>query len=103
MLCFRKFNNQFKKDLLLKKMMVKEELKRQQNNNNDNAVQVLYNENENEGRNFLDGYYLYYVKGLEECQKHTEGMYLKYIFFLGSIFYLLLFYFLIGMKNDEIS
>src|SRR3954466_9468199 len=39
MLCFRKFNNQFKKDLLLKKMMVKE-LNRQQNNNNNIVTQA---------------------------------------------------------------
>ncbi|RIA96548.1 hypothetical protein C1645_815222 [Glomus cerebriforme] len=79
MLCFRKFNNRFKNDLL-KKIVVEEKL----NNNNNkhevkNVAQVLYNKDKNVEevkipRNFLDGYYLYYVKGLEVCQKHTEGM-----------------------------
>ncbi|CAG8523116.1 3007_t:CDS:2, partial [Diversispora eburnea] len=25
-------------------------------------------------KNFLDGYFIYYIKGLERCEKHTEDM-----------------------------
>ncbi|CAB4408260.1 unnamed protein product [Rhizophagus irregularis] len=80
MLCFRKFNNQFKNDLLKKRIVVKEELNDHHNKQEvKNVAQVLYIKDENGEerkvpRNFLDGYYLYYIKGLEICQKHTEGM-----------------------------
>jgi hypothetical protein len=79
MLCFRRFNNQFKNDPS-KKITVKEELKDHYNKHEvKNVAQVLYSKGGNGEerkvpRNFLDGYYLYYVKGLELCQKHTEGM-----------------------------
>jgi len=62
--------------IIKKKIVDKEELK---NHHKENITQVLYSKVENGEerkvpRNFLDGYYLYYIKGLEVCQKHTEGM-----------------------------
>ena len=90
MLCFRKFNNRFKHDLI-KKMVSKEGSKQQQQRHYkdkhevENVAQVLYNkdekgeedDNDNKSGNFLDGYYLYYFKGLEVCKKHTEGKHIK--------------------------
>ncbi|CAG8495629.1 15530_t:CDS:2 [Acaulospora colombiana] len=46
-----------------------------------NVAQVLYGKDIEQEvvekfkgpRNFLDGYYIYYLNGLEECQKHTEA------------------------------
>ncbi|CAG8471227.1 3292_t:CDS:2 [Funneliformis mosseae] len=81
MLCFRRINAHLKNDLLKKQVVVKEELNHKKHQI-ENVAQVLYNKTENEGdktelkvpRNFMDGYYLYYIKGLELCQKHTEGM-----------------------------
>ncbi|CAI2166901.1 14702_t:CDS:2 [Funneliformis geosporum] len=82
MLCFRRINAHLKNDLLKKQLVVKEELKHHNKHQAENVAQVLYNKTENGGdktefkvpRNFMDGYYLYYIKGLELCQKHTEGM-----------------------------
>ncbi|CAG8582417.1 13587_t:CDS:2 [Dentiscutata heterogama] len=83
MVCFRKINNNMKEEFFKKKLVVHKEQDRI--NKTENVAQVLYGkegDDEQEGvkysqagpRNFLDGYFIYYIKGLEGCQKHTENM-----------------------------
>ena len=95
MLCFRRINALLKNNLLKKQLIVKEELKHNNKHQVENVAQVLYGKAENrEGskaelkvpRNLMDGYYLYYIKGLEICQKHTEGNSIYYNL-LSSIIY----------------
>ncbi|CAG8525494.1 10082_t:CDS:2 [Scutellospora calospora] len=84
MLCFRKISNNTKHEFFKKKFAVHEQrLEQDGKNPTYNATQVLYGKGDGkEGvnyskvgpRNFLDGYFIYYIKGLKGCQKHTEDM-----------------------------
>ncbi|CAG8463571.1 2664_t:CDS:2 [Gigaspora rosea] len=82
MLCLRKINNNMKEEFFKKKLVIHKE---QDRINQTDIAQVLYGKEGDEKeesvkysqagpRNFLDGYFIYYIKGLEGCQKHTENM-----------------------------
>src|SRR5205823_368676 len=76
---FNKYKNQLINRLLKIKILDKEELMISNRKHEvDNITQVIYSKVENEKqkvpRDIIDRYYLYYIKGLEICQKHTDSM-----------------------------
>ncbi|CAG8694996.1 10523_t:CDS:2, partial [Acaulospora morrowiae] len=78
MLCLRRIDA---KNGLMKRKIVESEERILHRKHQLNVAQVLYGKDEQEieerlkgPRNFLDGYYIYYLNGLEGCQKHTENM-----------------------------